>query len=119
MESEVGQVLVKYSANGIASYTLELSHRGLHKHRLLRAPDLSIVKAKALLQAAEWNELWTKRVAAEQKDAKAYETKEARRLNLEHQKEVAADRTVRAQAMQQELRDVLVSSLAESKIINF
>ena len=56
------------SARGNITYSVELTHRGLHKHRSIRGPDEDIVKRKAELQRAQWKEQWSTKQA---KDAKA------------------------------------------------
>jgi restriction system protein len=78
-----------------------------------------VVQAKVRLQAAEWDELWAKKAATEEKKKTAYQAKEARRLQLDRQKEEAADRTADAQRALQALREVLSSSLSDSKTVNW
>jgi restriction system protein len=78
-----------------------------------------VVQAKVRLQAAEWDELWAKKVAIEEKKKTAYQAKEARRLQLDRQKEEAADRTADAQQTLQALREVLSASLSDSKAVNW
>jgi restriction system protein len=106
--TEVGQLQVKYSARGNASYSIEVFHRGLHKHRLVHGPDERVIEAKLRLQAAEWDGQWAKRVAADQRISMTYRAKET-----------AAERTAEAQRVLQSLREVLVSSLAESKAVDW
>jgi restriction system protein len=101
--TEAGPPQVKYGARGSVSYSIEVYHKGLHKHRLIRGPDKQVVAAKVLLQAAEWDELWAKRVVAESQITSAHQAKEA-----------AATRTAEAQKAHQALREVLSSSLSYS-----
>jgi restriction system protein len=101
--TEAGPPQVKYSARGSVSYSIEVYHKRLHKHRLIRGPDNQVVTAKVRLQAAEWDELWAKKVAVERQTTMAYRAKEE-----------AARRTAEAQAALQALREVLSSSLADS-----
>ena len=54
MDTRLGQIAVTYSARGIPSYSLELWHDGLKKHRLIRDGDRQVVQRKADLQAAQW-----------------------------------------------------------------
>jgi restriction system protein len=58
MKTRKGQLSVNYSARGIPTYTLELWHDGLKKHRLIRGESESIVKLKATLQVEEWEVRW-------------------------------------------------------------
>ena len=41
--TEFGQLQVKYSTRGNASYSVEVYHRGLNKHRLVHGPDERVV----------------------------------------------------------------------------
>lgn len=66
--TKFGELRVSQSARGSITVSLEVYHEGLHKHRLIRGPDGDVVKAKAFLQADEWNEAWAKKVAADQHD---------------------------------------------------
>lgn len=54
----VGEPEVTYLKNGNARYQIELSHRGLRKHRVIKGDDPGIVRRKADLQVAEWQEKW-------------------------------------------------------------
>src|SRR5262249_42596226 len=89
-------------------YSIEVRHDGLLKHRLIRGPAEEVVNAKVRLQAAEWDGMWTKRVAAEDRLSMAYQAKE-----------LAAARTAKAQDTLQALRAVLVSSLSGSMVVDF
>jgi restriction system protein len=108
MTTKFGKVQVKQGARGAMTVLLEVSHEGLHKHRLIRGPDSTVVWAKARIQAAEWNEAWTKRVAAQQQMRTA-----------ERRKEEAAERTVEAQRALQALREVLSSSFPNAKALDW
>jgi restriction system protein len=108
LTTEAGQLQVKVSARGSVSYSIEVSHQGLHKHRLIRGPDAQVLQAKVRLQAASWDELWAKRVALGQQETIAYLAKEQ-----------AAKRTTEAQRYLQSLREVLSSSLSDSKAVDW
>src|SRR5688572_20232094 len=100
MKTVIGKMGVKYSARGIASCEIELSHKGLHKHRVVRGPDSTIVRRKASVQAAAWDEAWHKRASI---DRTRKENAEAKGLALE--------RTREAQGIQEELRKILLRTL--------
>ena len=117
--TQVGDLHARHGERGFVSYSIAICHRGLHKHRLVHGPDADVVQAKVRLQTAEWDELWAKKVAIEEKKKTAYQAKEARRLQLDRQKEEAADRTADAQQTLQALREVLSSSLSDSKAVNW
>jgi restriction system protein len=108
MTTKFGPTQVTQGARGAVSVSVEVYHQGLNKHRLIRGPDAEVVKAKVFRQAAEWNELWAKKAAAK------------RQMTMtERKKEEAADRTSEAQRTLQALRDVLPSSLSESKAVDW
>ena len=106
--TEVGPVQVRQGVRGSVSYSVEVQNRGLNKHRLIRGPDREVIKAKVLCQVAEWNEQWAKRAAAKRQMTMA-----------ERHKEEAAERTAEAQGTLQALREVLPSSLSESKALDW
>jgi restriction system protein len=108
MTTKFGELQASQGVRGSITFSLEIYHEGLHKHRLIRGPTFEVVKAKGSLQAAESNEAWAKKVAAEQKMTMA-----------ERRKEDAAHRTAEAQRALQALRDVLSSSLADSKAVDW
>jgi restriction system protein len=108
MTTKFGPLQVRHGARGSVSVSMEVYHPELNKHRLIRGPDPEVVQAKALLQAAEWNEVWAKRVAAQQQMTMA-----------ERKREEAAGRTADAQRALQALRDVLSSSLCDSKALDW
>jgi restriction system protein len=58
METRLGRLEVSYSARGNPTYTLNLWHDGLKKHRLIRGDNQSIVQLKAQLQVEEWEQKW-------------------------------------------------------------
>jgi restriction system protein len=108
IRSKIGHLQAKYGARGSVSYSIEVSHHGLLKHRLVRGPAEEVVDAKVRLQAAEWDAQWAKKVAADD------------RLNMTYRaKELATARTAAAQGALQALREILVSSLSESRAVDF
>ena len=85
---------VSYSARGNPTYHLELWHDGLNKHRVIRGENEYLVKQKARLQIAEWDERWAEASAkAAQRSIKA----EGKRLQ-EERKLQAADLSAAAVA---------------------
>lgn len=55
----VGQIETTYTSTGrLSGYRLEIRHNGLHEYRLLRAPDQYLLKNKAEIQLAAWDEKW-------------------------------------------------------------
>jgi len=78
---QVGRIQEYYNAAGtrILKYTVEMSHHGLNEHKLISAPEVSVLKNKADLQAQKWIEKWEKveekREIAEAKEANLEEAK--------------------------------------------
>jgi restriction system protein len=58
METRIGRLDVNHSARGNPTYTLNLWHDGLKKHRLIRGDNQSIVQLKTQLQVGEWERKW-------------------------------------------------------------
>jgi restriction system protein len=90
------------------TYSVEVQNRGLNKHRLIRGPDREVVKSKLHCQVAEWNDQWAKKAAAMRQMTMA-----------ERQKAEAADRTAEAQRTLEALREVLSSSLSDSRALDW
>ena len=108
MKTRLGQLSVRYSARGIPTYTLELWHDGLKKHRLIRGEAESIVKLKAQLQTEEWAERWAV-VDSRERDRSQ---KLAGKRHQEERKALAADRTTEAQQELEGLTSLLKATLA-------
>lgn len=58
MKAYIGSIQIKFSARGIRSYSIEVSHQGLKKHRVIRGLTADFVGSKASFQALEWDEKW-------------------------------------------------------------
>jgi restriction system protein len=108
MTAKIGQLQTNVSARGYVSYWVEMRHEGLHKYRLVRGPDEQVVLAVARVQAADWDDRWTKQAAST-----------AAVVHMMRQKEEAAGRTTEAQRAQQALQSILPSSLADSKVVDW
>src|SRR5208283_1433749 len=110
METRCSETTVAWGARGTPTYRQEMFHDGLHKHRVIQAPDKNILKNKARVQAEQWNELWRKQSEAARWRQQAHWSKDCKRLWIESQKEQAADRTTEAQTLLDNLRELLVSA---------
>lgn len=115
MKTRLGQLSVKYSARGIPTYSLELWHDGLKKHRLIRGESESIVKLKASLQIDEWEDRWAMVDAREQERAQ----KATGRRQQEERKSVAAEQTAEAQKELDGLSSLLKATLSVDDTINW
>lgn len=58
MKTHVGDLQRKYGRCGILSYSLELSHIGLKKHKVIHGPSSAFVQKKASFLAEEWDTRW-------------------------------------------------------------
>jgi len=107
METRCGEVTVTHSDRGLPTYQVEVFHDGLHKYAVVHSRNQDILRKKVVALALQWNELWSKQSAAERRLQQAHEAKDARRVHLERQKEIAAERTSEAQSLMESLRRIL------------
>jgi restriction system protein len=107
MPTHIGEVTTSYSARGIPSYQIEMSHDGLHKHRVIKSADPSVVIRKANAQEMDWDEKWA---IAQQRES-ARRDREKEKQQREEQKEFAAERTTEAEDELERLSRVLAHTL--------
>lgn len=115
MQTRVGPLQEKVSTRGNYSYSLELWHSGLNKHRIIRGESVSIVKMKASLQVSEWDERWA--VVESRDQARADKT--ATKLQLAENKALAAERTQEAQQELDQLAGLLKATLDVDDTLNW
>ena len=115
MKTKVGQLEVSYNARRIPSYSLELWHDGLKKHRLVRGREKAVVLRKAEIQIAEWNEKW---VLADAREKKRLD-KENRKREQELNKDLASSRTEEALGEINRLSNILKQTLEVDDAINW
>ncbi len=115
MKARLGQLTGKYNARGIPTYSLELWHDGLKKHRLIRGESESIVKLKASLQIGEWEERWAVADARNRERSQ----KAAGKRQQEERKALAAERTAEAQQELDGLSAILKATLSVDDTINW
>lgn len=89
-------------------YVIEIEHRGLNKHRVIRGRDRAVVERKAALQQAAWDQQWQVKSARQEEQA-SKETKTA----------VAAARTAQAQHAIEELHSILEHTLQVNDAIDW
>ena len=63
--SEYGELRVTHTARGIAKYEIEVTHKQLYKHQVIKGDDRQIVVRKASMKAAQWDEMERKGVKGE------------------------------------------------------
>ena len=96
-------------------YEIEISHKGLNKYRHIKGSDKSIVEQKARVQQAVWNEMWSKKLVAEQKKTERY--KKAR--SKEEKKELASNKTLDAQNEISAIKNILAHTLHVNDAIDW
>jgi len=111
MQTRFGDVVVTRSARDIPTFVVEVFHDGLHKHLVLRATEAEILQHKAFALAQRWDAEWERQSAREIRIRRTFEKKEARRLHIESQKEIAGERTTEAQQLLETLQTILTANL--------
>lgn len=115
MKTRLGQLSVKYSARGVPTYSFELWHDGLKKHRLIRGESESIVKLKATLQIEEWEERWA---VVDARDRERLERATGKRQQ-EERKALAAEQSTEAQQELEGLSSLLKATLSVDDTVNW
>ena len=101
-QCEIGAVQTHLNANRtrILKYSVELRHHGLNEHKILAAPDQSILQTKATIQMQKWEEKW-----------QSVQTKMQREADKEANAEEASSRTDQARRAVEEIENLLVHVL--------
>ncbi len=119
MDTRFGDVTVSYSARGLPTYFVEAFHDGLHKYALIRAAEKNVLLNKAQATALQWNTAWQKQAATENRIKRTFQSKEARRLPIENQKELALERTAEAQQLVESLKNTLVRGIESDPTLDW
>lgn len=106
-QTRLADIEVRHSARGIPSYSLEMWHDRLSKHRVIKGESEYIVRQKAIMQAAEWDERWS---TVSQKTAERQAKEDGKRYQ-ESRKEEAAAATTAALDEQTALQTLLQATL--------
>jgi restriction system protein len=96
-------------------YEIEVRHRGLNKYRHIKGSDKYIVEQKAHMQQLAWDEMWEKKLLAEEKRVE----KEEKIRSREENKELALSRTAEAQNEISEIKNILNHTLRVNDAINW
>lgn len=105
-----------YSARHIPTYSVELSHAGLNKHRLLRANDENVLRHKTFLLLQEWTSAWEKECAKAIAAKNLVDLKKrADELTRQAQADLAALESILTSSTILDERNVWVSLLGETK----
>jgi restriction system protein len=89
-------------------YVIEMEHRGLNKHRLIRGGDRVVVQRKADLQEAAWDQQWAARMA-----------RQAALVDKADKAAEAVARTAEAQLTIEGLRSILSHTLGVDDVIDW
>jgi restriction system protein len=90
------------------SYSIDVSHDGLHVYRRITGRDRYVVEAKAAAQKAAWAEKWAR---IQQREKVAY--------SKEQKKDTAARKTQQAQEAITAIEETLASSLSRNPEFNW
>ena len=89
-------------------YVIEVEHRGLNKHRVIRGRDRAVVERKAELQCAVWDEQW-----------EAKSARQAAQANKGAKTAEAAARTEEAKRAIEELSSILSHTLQVDDLVDW
>jgi restriction system protein len=95
-------------------YEIEISHKGLHKHRVIRDRDPYVARAKAAAQQAAWDEAWHKHVATERKRQQREQVAKEKQARKELALELTKEAEQALQRIENTLRDRLAKPLVFS-----
>ncbi|SDJ53388.1 restriction endonuclease [Salimicrobium halophilum] len=88
-------------------YEVEIKHDGLNKYRVIRGAERHVVEQKAQTQLNQWDEMWKKKVEAEEKRA----ARERKAQEKEEKKQYAFQQTEEAENQLQQIEDILKHTL--------
>jgi len=120
--ARVGQMSQYVSSRGAVSYEIELSHKELHKHRIIKGNDALFVQRKAEVQLAEWEEQWARKramMARSEQTRLRYQAREQKKQYQEEQKELAAAQTEEAAQVLENLQITLRLTLSRNDAIDW
>lgn len=99
-------------------YSLEVTHRGLNKHRIFTHSDVDVVRAKVEVQLAEWDRVWQSRVdRADAKQAVEDSKFEAQELTEEAQAALKDVETILAHASKADEQKVWDVMLGQTRFL--
>lgn len=67
MSSKCSKLCVYYTARGLPRYQIEVRHDGLNKFQMVRGADEYVVLEKARVKMAQWDEMWQRKLLADEK----------------------------------------------------
>lgn len=115
MKTRIGRLEVSYSARGVPTYSIELWHDGLKKHRFIKGAEKAVVSRKAQIQGDDWGKKWTFVEARE----KGRIDKNNQRKEQEFNKNLAMQRTEETLGELNRLGNILKETLEVDDAINW
>lgn len=103
-----GQVQTLHTRSGSVTYSVDISHIGLVKHRTIKAPNVPLLQQLATNEGDKWNEEWQ----AKQQRQSQLQAKQAGT-------ETALRRTQEAQALMNNISATLAQTLKRNDAINW
>lgn len=103
-----GQVQTLYTRSGSVTYSVDISHIGLVKHRTIKAPNVPLLQQLATNEGDKWNEEWQ---AKQQRQSQLH----AKQAGTE----IALRRTQEAQALMNNISTTLAQTLKRNDAINW
>ncbi len=105
--SKCSEIRTTYTKSGLERFEIEISHEELKKYKLIKGDDAHVVKQKALVETARWDEMWEKQL---EKQRKALE-RERKAQAIEDKNKVAEEKTEQARTELERLDGILEYTL--------
>jgi len=115
MQTMIHDLQTKYTARGEPRFVAVVSHDGLGKLQEIAGKDPHVVLAKARGKAQQWDQMWAKRVAAENKRRE----RAAKAADKEAKIAAASEATADAQSSWDALGTVLEQALAAEHVVRW
>lgn len=96
-------------------FEIEVTHAGLNKYRLIKSSDPNVLENKAAAQMATWDEMWEKKLDAEERK----QQREAETQSKDDKKNLAITKTNEAQDTIQQLENTLAHTLTIDDAIDW
>ncbi|MFM2222473.1 MAG: hypothetical protein RLZZ78_730 [Armatimonadota bacterium] len=103
-----GQVHTLYTRSGLVSYSVDITHPGLAKHRTIKAPNVPLLQQLATNEGDKWNSTWL----LQQQKLSEVKAKQAGN-------DTASRRTQEALALMNNISTTLAQTLKRNDAINW
>lgn len=108
-------MITLFNTRGRVSYQIDLTHAGLHQHRVIKGSDSNLVSRKAALQAAAWDEQWARRQSIWER----HDAVRQRQELTDEQRLYAEQRTREALDAFDDLRETLAAIVGKDHVIDW